>query len=68
VREFAHDHLLAARPRLDDLLDLQTYFTQVNVEILQDVGGDARSFLYQSEQNMFGAYVFMVEALRLLIG
>src|ERR1019366_5849392 len=36
--------------------------------VLQDIGGNARSLLDQAEQDMFGPDIFMVEALRLLVG
>ena len=55
-------------PGLDDFFDFQADFAQVNVEIFQDIGGNAGSLLDQAEQNMFGPDVFMVEALRLLVG
>ena len=55
-------------PGLDDLLDLQANLAQVDVEVLEDVGGDAGAFLDQAEQDVLGADVLVVEALRLLIG
>ena len=64
--QLAHgDHV---GPGLDDLLDLQADLAQVDVEVLQDVGGDAGAFLDQAEQDVLGADVLVVEALRLLVG
>ena len=66
LRQLAHrDHVRAG---LDDLLDLQADLAEVDVEVLQDVGGDARAFLDQAEQDVLGADVFVVEALGLLVG
>ena len=55
-------------PALDELLDLQADLAQVDVEVLQHVGGDAGAFLDQAQQDVLGADVFVVEALGLLIG
>ena len=55
-------------PGLDDLLDLQADLAQVDVEVLQDIGGDADPFLDQAQQDVLGADVLVVEALRLLVG
>ena len=64
--QLAHgDHV---GPGLDDLLDLQADLAQVDVEVLQDVGGDAGAFLDQAEEDVLGADVLVVEALGLLVG
>jgi len=42
VRKPAHDDLLPARPVLNDLLDFQPNLAEVDIEVLQDVGGDAQ--------------------------
>ena len=64
--QLAHrDHVRAA---LDELLDLEADLAQVDVEVLQDVGGDAAAFLDQAEQDVLGADVLVVEALGLLVG
>ena len=55
-------------PGLDDLLDLEADLPQVDVEVLQDVGGDAAALLDQAEQDVLGADVLVVEALGLLVG
>ena len=55
-------------PGLDDLLDLQPDLAQVDVQVLEDVGGDARAFLDEAEEDVLGADVLVVEALRLLVG
>ena len=66
LRQLAHrDHV---GPALDELLDLEADLAQVDVEVLQDVGGDAAAFLDQAEQDVLGADVLVVEALGLLIG
>ena len=66
LRQLAHgDHVRAG---LDDLLDLQADLAQVDVEVLQHVGGDAGAFLDQAEQDVLGADVLVVEALGLLVG
>src|SRR5262249_15052020 len=41
---------------------------QVDVEVLQDVGRDPGAFLDQAQEDVLGADVLVVEALRLLIG
>ena len=64
--QFAHrNHFRAG---LNDLLDLVANLPQVDVQISQDVRGDAAPFLDQAEQDMLGSDVLMVEPLRLLIG
>ena len=64
--QLAHrDHVGA---RLDDLFDFEADLAEVDVEVLQDVGGDARAFLDQAQQDVLGADVFVVEALGLLVG
>ena len=68
VGEPAHDDLFSARSVLDDLLDFEPDLAEVDVEVLEDVGGDPRAFLHQPEQDVFGADVLVVEALRLLVG
>ena len=66
LRQLAHgDHVRAG---LDDLLDLEADLAQVDVEVLQDVGGDAGAFLDQAEEDVLGADVLVVEALGLLVG
>src|SRR5207247_761649 len=64
--QLAHgDHVGAG---LDDFFDLQPDAAEVNVKVFEDVGGDARAFLDQAQEDVLGADVFVVEALRLLIG
>ena len=66
LRQLAHrDHLGAA---LHQLLDFQADLPQIDVEVLQHVGRDARAFLDQAQQDVLGADVLVVEALCLLIG
>ena len=54
--------------RLHDLLDLETDLAEVHVEVLQDVGGDTRTFLDQTQQHVLGPDVLVVEPLSLLVG
>ena len=66
LRQLAHrDHVGSA---LDELLDFEANLAQIDVEVLQHVGGDAAAFFDQAQQDVLGADVFVVEALRLLIG
>jgi len=66
LRELAHrDHVGAA---LDELLDLHPDLPQVDVEVFQHVGGDATALLDQTEEDVLGADVLMVEPLGLLVG
>ena len=64
--QLAHGHHVG--PGLDDLLDLQANLAQVDVEVFQDIGGDAGALLDQAKEDVFGADVLVVEALRLLVG
>src|SRR4051794_9639632 len=59
------DHV---RPGLDNFFDLVADLAQVDIEVFQDVGGDAAALLDQAEQDVFRADVLVVEALGLLIG
>ena len=66
LRQLAHrDHVGS---RLDDLFDLETDLPQIDVKVLQDVRGNPRTLFDEAEQNVLGANVFVVEALRLLVG
>ena len=66
LRQLAHGHHV--RPGLDDLLDFQPDLPQINVQVLENIGGDARPFFNQAQKDMLGPDVFVVEALGLLIG
>jgi len=48
--QLPHRDHLGAGSGLDDLLDFQADFAEVDVEVLQHVGRDPRPFLHQSEQ------------------
>ncbi len=64
--QLAHrDHVGAA---LDELLDLEPDLAQIDVEVLEHVGADARAFLDQAEQDVLGPDVLVVEPLGLLVG
>ena len=66
LRQLAHrDHVGAA---LDELFDFEADLAEIDVEVLEHVGGDAAAFLDQAQQDVLGADVFVVEPLRLLIG
>ena len=66
LRQLAHrDHVGSA---LDELLDLEADLAQIDVEVLQHVGGDAAALFDEAQQHVLGADVFVVEALGLLIG
>jgi len=56
------------RLAFDELLDLQPDLAQIDVEVLQHVGGHAAAFLDQAQQDVLGADVFVIEPLCLLIG
>src|ERR1700677_1440614 len=59
------DHVGAG---LHDLLHLQADFTKICVEVFEDIGGYARPFLDESQEDMLSADILVVEALRLLVG
>src|SRR5262249_42056263 len=64
--QLAHgDHVRAG---LDDFFNLQPDFAQVDVEVLEDVGGHAGAFLDEAQEDVFGADVLVVEALGFLVG
>ena len=66
LRQLAHgDHVGAA---LHELLHLQADLAEVDVQVLQHVGGHAAAFLDQAQQDVLGADVFVVEPLGLLVG
>ncbi len=66
LRELAHgDHVGAA---LDELFDFEADLAEIDVEVFEDGGTNAGAFLDEAEQDVLGAYVFVVEALGLLIG
>jgi len=59
-------HGVRVGPVLHPLLDLGAHLLQVDVEVLKDVGGDARTLLEEPQQDVLGPDVVMVEALRRL--
>ena len=64
--QLAHrDHVRAA---LDQFFDFQADLAQVDVQVLQNVGADAAAFLDQTQQDVLGADVFVIEALGFLVG
>ena len=66
LRQLAHgDHVRAA---LHELLDFEADFPQVDVQVLQNVGRHPAAFFDQSQKDVFGADVFMVEPLGFLVG
>src|SRR5262249_33033481 len=56
------------RTSLKSLLDFKTNLTQIDVENLQNIGGDAVPLLHQSQQQMLRADVVVIQALGFLIG
>jgi len=66
LRELAHRHHV--RAALDELLDFHADLPQVDVEVLEHVGGDAAPLLDEAEENVLGADVLVVEPLGLLVG
>ena len=65
LRQLAHrDHFWSA---LDQLLDFQANLAEIDVQVLQHVGGDAAAFFDQSQQDVLGADILVVESLRLLV-
>ena len=65
LRQLAHrDHV---GPALDELLDFEADFAEVDVEILQDVGRHSAPFLDQPQQDVLRADVFVVEPLGFLV-
>ena len=66
LRQLAHrDHVRAA---LDELLDLQADLAKIDVEVLQHVGRDPAAFLDQTQEDVLGADIFVIEPLRFLVG
>ena len=68
MRKATHHDLLAARTVLNDLLHFQANLAQVDVEVLENVGGHTRAFLHETEQNVLGPDVLVVEPLSFLVG
>ena len=66
LRQLAHGHHFWTA--LHQLLDLQANLAKVDFQVLEHVGGHAATFLDQSEQDVLGTDVLVVESLSLLIG
>ena len=62
---FTHDRAIAAA---DDELHGGPDLGQLDVHVLEDARGDAFTLPHQAEQQVFGADVVVVEALRLVLG
>ncbi len=63
--ELAHgDHIRAG---LHELFDFESYASEIDFEVFKDVSADAGALFDQSEQDMFGADVFVVEPLGFLV-
>ena len=56
------------RRGLDELLDFEADFFKIHLEVFEHVGRNARAFLDEAEQDVFGADVIVVETLGLLPG
>ena len=65
LRQLAHrDHVRAA---LHQLFDLQADLAEIDLQVLQHVGGHAAAFLDQAKQDVLGADILVVEPLCLLV-
>src|SRR5260370_41733610 len=53
--------------RLDDSFDFDTKLMNVDVQVFEQAGVHARAFFDQSQQNVFGADVIVIEAPGLLL-
>ena len=53
---------------MDKLFDFQANLTKVDIKVLKHVGCDTGAFFDQAQQHVFGADVFVVETLCLLVG
>lgn len=66
LREFAHgDHFWSSA---DESLDFEADLSEVDFEVLEDIGSDAAAFFDESEQDVLGPDVFVVETLGFLVG
>ena len=65
LREFAHGQHVGTA--LYEFFHFKAYLAEIDIQILQHVGGHAAPLLYESEENMLGADVFVIEPLCLLI-
>ena len=52
----------------DDELDRRAHLGQLHAHVAQDAGGDAVALAHQTEQQVLGADVVVVEALGLFLG
>ena len=66
LRKLAHGHHLGTT--LHKLLDFKANLAQINVEVLEHVGANARAFLHEAKQNVLSPDVLMVESLGFLVG
>ena len=65
LRKLAHGHHLGTT--LHKLLDFKANLAQIDVEVLEHVGANARAFLHEAKQNMLSPDVLMVESLGFLV-
>ena len=63
--QLAHGHHLGAA--LDELLHFEANLAQIDIEVLQDIGANARAFFHQTEQDVLSTDVLVVEALCFLV-
>src|SRR5437879_6443394 len=56
------------RPRHHNLLDFAANPVEIDGQVLQDVRSDTGTLPYQTQENVLGADVLVIEALRLLVG
>ena len=65
LRQLAHGHHLGAA--LDELLHFEANLAQIDIEVLEDIGANARALFHQTEQDVLSTDVLVVEALRFLV-
>ena len=63
--DLAHDHGLAAA---DDELDRRAHLGQLHAHVAQDPSGDAVTLTHQTQKQVLGSDVVVVETLGLLLG
>jgi len=66
VRQLPHRHHIGTA--LHQLLYLEADLAEIDVQVLEHIGGDAAPLLDEAEQQVFGADVLVIEPLGLLVG
>ena len=66
LRQLAHrDHV---GPALHELLHFEADFAEIDVEVLQHVGGHPAPLFDQAQEDVLGADIFVIEPLGFLVG